>query len=288
MALRMAGKTVALAGPRKSEEMKTLVEKMGGVALLRPAQGTVFLDDAELRAGIESWLSSPPDWTLLTTGMGLDALYQMAEEMGVAGQLHELLAASQIAARGYKTVNALKKRGLTPVVRDDDGSTEGLIRSFAPYSLKGKKVLLQLHGDPAPRLVDWLQEQGAHVRQLLPYKHVPPETKDLEDLVNDIVQRRVHAVAFTSGPQIRFLAEYVRGRGAMDEVLAAFQSDIIAVSVGKVTAQAMLEEGIERIVMPTEERMGSMMVELGRYFESGSANGFCLTNSQMDGKVENE
>ncbi|MDP4096165.1 uroporphyrinogen-III synthase [Paenibacillus sp. P96] len=278
MALRMAGKTVALAGPRKSEEMKLLVEKMGGTALLRPAQGTVFLDDAELRAGIESWLASPPDWTLLTTGMGLDALYNMADEMGATERLQELLAASQLAARGYKTVNALKKRGLIPVVRDDDGSTTGLIRAFAPYNLKDKQVILQLHGDPAPRLVEWLQEQGAHVRQVLPYKHIPPETKDLEDLVQDILQRQVDAVAFTSGPQIRFLAEYAHSRGVMDEVLTAFRDDIVAVSVGKVTAQAMLEEGIDRIVVPAEERMGSMMVELGRYFESGIANGYGLGN----------
>jgi uroporphyrinogen-III synthase len=287
MALRMAGKTVALAGPRKSEEMKILVERMGGTAQLRPAQGTVLLDDAELRAGIESWLSSPPDWTLLTTGMGLDALYQMAEEMGVTERLHELLASSHIAARGYKTVNALKKRGLTPVVRDDDGSTAGLIRSFAPYNLQGKKVILQLHGETAPRLVGWLQEQGADVRQLLPYKHVPPKMEDLEDLVHDIIQRRVDAVAFTSGPQIRFLTEYARSRGVMEAVLAAFRSDVIAVSVGKVTAQAMLEEGIERIVVPAEERMGSMMVELGRYFESGgTANGYGLDRAAAADKEQ--
>ncbi|WP_025697289.1 uroporphyrinogen-III synthase, partial [Paenibacillus durus] len=146
MADQLTGITVALAGPRKSEELAKLVSNMGGTALLRPAQGTVFLDGEELRQGLESWTSNPPDWTILTTGMGLDALFKAAEDMGIEERLQEALAGSMIAARGYKTVNALKKRGLVPDVRDDDGSTTGLIRGLAPFDLRGKEVILQLHG----------------------------------------------------------------------------------------------------------------------------------------------
>lgn len=270
----MAGKRVALAGPRKADEMALLVTKMGGEPVLRPAQGTVFLDDIELRNAIVSWVKQPPDWNIFTTGMGLEALFDMAEDMGVAEQIMELLHSSNIAARGYKTVNGLKKRGFTPAVRDEDGSLIGLTQAFAPYDLKGKEVLLQLHGDPAPRLVKWLDEQGAVTRQVLPYKHIPPEEANLQALLQDILNRNVDAVTFTSGPQIRFLAQYAREQKQMEDVLEAFRQDVIAVSVGKVTAQSILEEGIERIVFPVEERMGAMMVELGRYFEhSASAHG---------------
>ena len=37
--------------------------------------------------------------------------------------------------------------------------------------------------------------------------------------------------------------------------------------MGKVTAEALVEEGIERIVVPQHERMGAMIVELVHYFE---------------------
>ncbi|KJD47602.1 uroporphyrinogen-III synthase [Paenibacillus terrae] len=277
MAQRMAGKRVALAGPRKADEMALLVAKMGGEPVQRPAQGTVFLDDIELRNAVVSWVKRPPDWNIFTTGMGLDALFDMAEDMGVAEQIMELLQSSNIAARGYKTVNGLKKRGFTPAVRDEDGSLTGLMQAFAPYDLKGKEVLLQLHGDPTPRLVKWLDEQGAVTRQVLPYKHIPPEEANLQALLADIVNRNVDAVTFTSGPQIRFLCQYAREQKQMEDVLEAFRHDVIAVSVGKVTAQSILEEGIERIVFPVEERMGAMMVELGRYFEhSASVHGYGL------------
>lgn len=70
------------------------------------------MDDIELRNAVVSWVKHPPDWYIFTTGMGLDALFDMAEDMGVAEQIMELLQSSNIAARGYKTVNGLKSVAL--------------------------------------------------------------------------------------------------------------------------------------------------------------------------------
>lgn len=271
MARKLAGRSIALTGPRKAAEMAKLVENMGGIPLIRPAQGTVFLDDAKLRGDIESWIAEPPSWTILTTGMGLDALFQMAEDMGALQTFLSSLEQSSLAARGYKTVNALKKRGLVPIVRDDDGSTAGLIRGLESYALEGKSVILQLHGDPAPKLAAWLIGQGAEVRQVLPYQHIPPEQEHLAQLLAEILDAKADAVAFTSAPQVRNLVEYARERGQLAQLVSAFEGSVVAAAVGKITAQALREEGVSRIVVPPEdERMGSMMVELGRYFAQTS------------------
>ncbi|SDW86414.1 uroporphyrinogen-III synthase [Paenibacillus sp. PDC88] len=267
MAQNLLGKKVALAGPRKSEEMSMIIEKLGGTPVLRPAQGTVFLDDEHLESSIEAWVKHPPDWTLLTTGMGLDAIFSKAEQMGVEDTLTAALSQSQIAARGYKTVNALRKRGLKPVVRDDDGSTSGLIRELGAYSLDGSRVLVQLHGESAPRLMAWLSDQGVQeITQVLPYRHVPPEESDLALLLSDILNQQIDAITFTSAPQIRFLVEYAEQHGKLEQMKQRLEQDIVAAAVGKVTAQAMIEEGVEPKVVPAEERMGSMMVALGKYF----------------------
>ncbi|MEK4061259.1 MULTISPECIES: uroporphyrinogen-III synthase [unclassified Paenibacillus] len=265
MAEQLKGITVALAGPRKSEEMAKLVQNMGGTALHRPAQGTVFLDGEALREALVAWTQHPPDLAILTTGMGLDALFEMAGEIGLAERFQEVLSSSPIAARGYKTVNALKKRGLVPEVRDDDGSTTGLIRGLADWDLRGKEVVLQLHGDRSPRLVAWLTEAGAVVREVQPYLHTPPEPSSLARLLAEITEGLVDAVAFTSGPQFRFLAGYAREQGKLGELVQAFETKVLAVSVGKITSESLKEEGVKRIVMPEHERMGSMFVELGRY-----------------------
>ncbi|MGM1045473.1 MAG: uroporphyrinogen-III synthase [Bacillota bacterium] len=270
MAQYMKGKVIALAGPRKAADMAKLVEKMGGTPVLRPAQGTVFLDDEALRESITAWVSEPPAWNVFTTGIGFESIMAAAEQMEVSDRLLGIIEGTPIAARGYKTVNALKKHGLVPVVRDDDGSTAGLIRSFESHDLNGKRVMLQLHGESAPKLVSWMQERGAEIVQILPYKHIPPEEQDLELLMNEIIEGKVDAVAFTSAPQFRFLLEFARSQGKFEELVQAFSGKVTAAAVGKVTAQGLREEGIEVKVVPEEERMGSMMVELGRYFDGAS------------------
>lgn len=263
---RLEGKRVAITGPRKSEELSKIVQNMGGIALVRPAQGTVFLDEPELGGGISEWIRLKPEWSILTTGMGLEALINTAQEMELSDAFMEAIARSNIAARGYKTVNALKKRGLAPLVRDDDGSTEGLIRQLEEHDFAGKNVIVQLHGDPAPRLVSWLEERGASVRTILPYKHIAPPEEQLEQLLGDILERRVDAVTFTSGPQVRFLIRHAAEGGKEEALRASFEHEVVAVAVGKVTAQSIHEEGIARVVAPKEERMGSMMVELAKYY----------------------
>lgn len=271
LAKRLEGKRIAITGPRKAEELSKIVQNMGGTALVRPAQGTVFLDEPELGGGISEWIRLKPEWSLLTTGMGLEALINTAQEMEVSEAFMEALAHSNVAARGYKTVNALKKRGIAPLVRDDDGSTEGLIRELEAHDLSGTKVMLQLHGDPAPHLVSWLESRGASVRTVLPYKHIAPPDEQLEQLLGDILERRVDAVTFTSGPQVRFLIGHAAAAGKEEALRASFEREVVAVAVGKVTAQSIREEGIERVIAPKEERMGSMMVELAKYYASSGA-----------------
>lgn len=281
MARRLEGKRIALTGPRRAQELGKLVENLGGIPLYRPAQGTVLLDDLDLRSGIVSWVTEPPDWSIFTTGMGLDALFDMAEDMDVALQLWDMLRQNNIAARGYKTVNALKKQNLAPSVRDDDGSTEGLIRGLQEFDLQGKKVMLQLHGDPAPRLVNWLEAQGASVTQVLPYRHISPPEEALEQLLDDIVNERVDAVTFTSGPQVRFLLEHANKQGQLAALLEALEGPVLAVAVGKVTAAGLHEAGIPRVLAPKEERMGSMIVELARYY-AGEAEPLKAENQQSE------
>ncbi|MNN56364.1 bifunctional uroporphyrinogen-III synthetase/response regulator domain protein [compost metagenome] len=126
--------------------------------------------------------------------------------------------------------------------------------------------MLQLYGDPNPRLVSWLEEQGASCKQILPYRHIAPPEGALDQLLCDITEGNVDAVTFTSGPQVRFLMEHATKQGKLDQLIQALDGPVIAVAVGKVTAQGLFEAGVPRVVAPKEERMGSMMVELARYY----------------------
>lgn len=266
----LEGKRVVLTGPRKAEELGRLVEKQGGIPLARPAQGTVILQDEQVQAEMVRLLQEDYDWFIFTTGIGIETLLETARKIDAEARFLEKLKGARIAARGYKAVGTLKKLGLMTAARDDDGTTAGLVRALAPFSFRESRVALQLHGDPAPRLVRFLEEQGASYHEILPYVHTPPETEALEELVGDILNGRADAVMFTSGPQVRFLFKHAAATGRMVELRQAFEQGTVAASVGKFTAECLREEGISRIVVPKEERMGNLVIALGEYYADGS------------------
>lgn len=264
---KLEGKRIALLGSRKIEEMCKLVSNQGGTPLSRPAQGMTFLDDSKLKEDLNLLVEGKFEWVIFTTGIGIETLLNAAEKNNMKEKFLRSLQEVKIAARGYKTVNMLKKLGLTPLVRDDDGSTAGLVRALAAYSVEKSRVALQLHGDPAPRLRKWLEEQQAEYKEILPYMHIPPENEVMKKLLSEILEGDVDAVVFTSTPQARNLMNFSRDFNLERELLNKFENEVVALSVGKVTAQALFEEGINRVVYPQLERMGSAIVELANYYQ---------------------
>lgn len=263
---RLEGITIAVTGPRKAEELARMIAKFGGQTVLRPAQGTVFQDDTRIAEQLRMMAEHPPDWLVLTTGVGTEALLHTAAELGLYEPLLSALRRTRIAARGYKTVNVLRRLGLTPDVRDNNGTTAGLLEELASHDLRGKRVALQLHGDPAPRVTGELAARGADCEELLPYRHVPPEDGVVEQLLREIIAGEVNAVAFTSTVQVRYVMGSAAKLGLLDAVRDAFTSRVLAAAVGKVTAEALHEEGVRLVLVPEEERLGSMVVALSKYF----------------------
>lgn len=265
------GKVIALTGPRKAEEMSLLVVKQGGTPLVRPTQGTMFEHFEHLAAEVDKLLEAPVQWAIWTTGMGLDKLLEAAREAKKEEAFLAKMRKIRHAARGYKTANALKRLGIAPDVRDDDGSTVGLVRAMTAYGVEGWRgsfVALQLHGDPAPLLNEFLHHAGAQCVELMPYRHIPPDESVLKQFASELLEGRIDAVAITSAPQIRFLFSYAKEAGIADKLRQVFQERTLLAAVGKVTAAAAVDEGITRMLVPEEERMGALIIALSRWFDS--------------------
>ncbi|QHW32475.1 uroporphyrinogen-III synthase [Paenibacillus rhizovicinus] len=265
-AARLEGKVIAVTGPRKADDFGKLVAKFGGTAVSRPVQGQVYLDETTIEEQLRALIAHPADWLLLTTGTGTEALLESAERLGLLMAFLAALGRMRIAARGYKTVAALRRFGLAPDARDDDGTTAGLLRAMEHCDLAGRRVALQLYGDPAPRIISELEARGAVCEELLPYRHLPPEDGDVGRLVDEIVGGEVDAVAFTSTAQVRCVMGWAAERGKLEAVREAFAGRVLAAAVGKLSAEALHEEGVERVLFPEEERMGSMVVAIGKFF----------------------
>ncbi|MBM7566579.1 uroporphyrinogen-III synthase [Paenibacillus sacheonensis] len=267
---RLEGKVVAVTGARKWDDFSRMVAKFGGTAVSRPAQGTVYLDESSIEAQLKALIARPADWLLLTTGTGTEALLESADRLGLLMPFLAALGRMRIAARGYKTVAALRRFGLAPDVRDEDGTTAGLLRAMGDCDLNGRLVVLQLYGDPAPKITSELAARGAVCEELLPYRQLPPEDGEVGLLLDEIIRGQVDAVAFTSTAQVRCVMGFAAELGKLDAVREAFAGRVLAAAVGKLSAEALHEEGVERVLFPEEERMGSMVVAIRKFFSAAA------------------
>ncbi|RXJ04223.1 uroporphyrinogen-III synthase [Anaerobacillus alkaliphilus] len=268
--MSLIGKKVVLAASRKLEEMSVLIEKQGGTPVIRSLQGTVFLAEKEVEPVLKELVSEKADMLIFTTGIGLETLLEITAKLGIQEQFIEIINQADVASRGYKTFGALKKIGIKPMAVDEDGTTDGLIKALKGYSFEGKRVAVQLHGDPAPRLITFLEDQGASVLQILPYQHISPEAETVEKLCQELVDKEVDAVCFTTAIQVRSLFYYAKEHGYLEDIVEAFKKNVLAVAVGKVTAEALREEKIEKYLAPELERMGAMIVELSKYYKENN------------------
>ncbi|WP_338469309.1 uroporphyrinogen-III synthase [Niallia sp. XMNu-256] len=264
----LTGKHVVLGATRKTDEMITLIQKQGGTAIVRSLQGTVIKAGKEIEQGIVNFAQNGADWVILTTGIGLDTLLDQADQLQLKETFIEKLKIAKVASRGYKTANALKRLSINAVISDDDGTTQSLIRQMQDIDLSGKRVIVQLHGEKAPSLIHFLETKGAEISLLLPYQHIAPDQETLETLCKEILNKEVDAICFTTAVQVHGLFEYVNEKEILEDIKKIFnEGKTVATAVGKVTAAALKEEGINRIVVPAHERMGAMIIELARYYE---------------------
>lgn len=262
----MDNKRIVTAGARKLDEFSMMVKKQGGIPIIRPMQGTVYLAEGVVEEDLRKLLLVGTDWLVFITGVGTETLFNQAEKLGIREEFLQIVEQSKIAARGYKTLAALKKIGVKPNVVDEDGTTRGLIKAMDEVELKGQRVVVQLHGQPAPGLICFLESRDAIVTQLLPYQHTAPDPQIAETLCQELIEGTVDAVCFTTGLQIHNLFDYAKQHGYADQIKQAFDHKVLAVSIGKLTAESLIEEGIERILIPESERLGAMVFAIREFF----------------------
>ncbi len=262
----LKGKRVALAASRRTDELSELVRKRGGIPIVYSIQSTVMLEMEQVMPDLQRLTEEPPDWIILTTGIGTQALLDHARKMGLFEKVMEVLRTSHIAIRGYKTHRILKTYGIVPVVRDEKGTVDDLIHCLRAINLAGCRVVVQLYGEKAPRLEAFLKDKGAICDEILPYRHVPPDEEVVVSLIEAICQRKVDAVAFTSAIQVRNLFDVARKQERAAFVQDAFARDVLAVAVGTVTFETLKSSGVSRVIKPERERMGAMIMELDRHF----------------------
>lgn len=260
----LAGFRIGVTAARKAEEQVALLERRGATVTWAPALSADphRVDEASLRATTEQVLAGPVDLFIATTGVGMKAWFEAAEEWGLLDRLLEALGAAQILARGPKSVGALRARGLRERWSPESEELDDVLQHLQGRDLSGQRIVVQEHGQALVTLVQALRRQGAVVEPVTVYRlaaaHDPSPLYALVDLVAD---RQLDAVTFTSAPAIAAFMEAAASTGRRDAVLTALRTDVVACCVGPVTAAAFAPWNVPT-TFPDRSRTGAMVKHL--------------------------
>src|SRR5262249_8778418 len=148
---------------------------------------------------------------------GLRRLLGFAEREGLRDRVVSALRQTRTVIRGPKPVQALREIGLTPSVIAPAPTTEGVIASLRAEPLARRAVGGELYSDDNPPLMRFLEESGAVVRPVLPYVYAPAaDAERVADLIGQLAEGSVHAIIFTSSPQVDRLFEVATERGLVE------------------------------------------------------------------------
>ncbi|MFD0436548.1 uroporphyrinogen-III synthase [Streptomyces sp. WAC 01325] len=256
----LAGFTVGVTAARRADELGALLQRRGSVVVHAPALRIVPLsDDSELLAATKEIIQRTPDVVVATTAIGFRGWIEAADGWGLGEDLLERLRGAELLARGPKVKGAVRAAGLTEEWSPSSESMAEVLDRLLEEGVEGRRIAVQLHGEPLPGFVESLRAGGAEVLGVPVYRWLPPEDiGPVDRLLDASVSRGLDAVTFTSAPAAASLLSRAEERGLLPELLAAFAHDVVPACVGPVTALPLQALGVDT-VQPERFRLGPLV-----------------------------
>jgi uroporphyrinogen-III synthase len=262
--LPLSGFSIGVTAARRVEEQVALLERRGAKVELAAVLSIDpnRIDDAVLRAKTDEVLAGPVDMLLATTGIGMRAWLDKAEEYGQLDRLVAHLGDAEILARGPKSVGALRARGLRELWSPESESFDDVLTQLRGRDLSGLRIVVQEHGRSLSMAAHALRRQGATVVTVTVYRVESAEDPEpVFRMVDLVADRELDAVTFTSAPAIAAFMDAATSTGRRDDVISALQADVVASCVGPVTAAAFELWGVPTIY-PERSRLTNMIKQL--------------------------
>lgn len=259
MALR-----VGITADRRWEEQARMFGDRGIEVVHGPTMRTVDLtqDDA-LRAVTSSLAQAPPDYLIVTTGMGMRTWLEAAGRWGLATPLLAGLAAgTRVVARGAKANSAARGANLDVWWRAPEETMQEIVDHLAAFDdVARSKIALQLFDPDGHPSTEILRAMAGELVEVPVYQWaLPTDPAPAEGLVAAVLAGELDAVTFTAQPAVRNLFRIAGGR--RDDLRAAFNGGVVASCVGPVCASAATEERIEAPIWPDPPRLAAMVRQL--------------------------
>jgi len=256
----LAGFTVGVTAARRADELGALLQRRGAAVLHAPALRIVpVADDSELLAATKGLIDLAPDVVVATTAIGFRGWVEAADGWGLGEALLDRLRGVELLARGPKVKGSIRAAGLTEEWSPSSESMAEVLDRLLEEGVDGRRIAVQLHGEPLPGFVEALRAAGAEVVGVPVYRWMPPEDiGPVDRLLDATVSRGVDALTFTSAPAAASLLNRAEKRGLLPELLAALHHDVLPACVGPVTALPLQAHGVTT-VSPERFRLGPLV-----------------------------
>jgi uroporphyrinogen-III synthase len=251
----LAGRAIAVPEARQLDVLANLLENRGAKVLRCPLVG---IRDATDQVPVVAWikrrLRTPSDDLLIFyTGEGVERLMSAARRAGVEGDFLTALRRTRKLTRGPKPKRALRKLDLVPELEARTPTTDGLIATLKTIEVPNRRVALQLYAaDQDMALVDYLRGRGIVPDCVAPYVYASAaEDRRVVDLIEQLAQGKLDAIAFTSKAQVQRLRKLARDQELEKELRSGLAATSVA-AIGPVVKTELEAAGIRVDAMPTE------------------------------------
>jgi uroporphyrinogen-III synthase len=256
----LEGFTIGVTADRRREELSTFFERRGARVVSAPTLRIIPCSgDQELCDATAACIDRGFDVALITTGIGFRGWMEAADGWGLGDALRNALAASELIARGPKARGAIRAAGLTEVWCPESESVAEVLDHLLDRGVAGRRIAIQLHGEPLDRLVAVLHDAGAEVMTVAPYRWSTPSDESAAlRLINLVIGRVIDGLVFTSAPAALAMLALAQRAGLEDDLIDAMRTDTVVTCVGPICAAPLVDRGID-VVLPARARLGSLV-----------------------------
>lgn len=249
---------------RRGEDIRSLIERQGGIATVAPSMREIPLDqNTHAFEFADALLRDEFDVVVFLTGVGAKGLLEVLETRYARDALFAALARTTLIVRGPKPAAVMREWQVKfdHQVREPNTWRELLELFDAHIPVSGKQVAIQEYGIPNAELYAGLKERGAAVMAVPVYRwDVPADTGPLQAAIRGTIAGEFDILMWTSSFQLTSVLSVADSMGLKAEWLAAARKCVTA-SIGPTATEHLTAEGLPPDLEPEHPKMGHLVRE---------------------------
>ena len=247
---------------RKQAEMRSLIERHGGVATIAPTMREVPLENnPAVFEFLDRLQAGQIDVVVFMTGVGARALLEVVETRLDRAAFFQALERRCIVVRGPKPTAVLREWDVHIDHRAPEPNTWHELLTVIDAELHGRTVAIQEYGQPSSEFYSVLVARGATVLPVPVYRwDLPEDLAPLQAAIRDTIRGQFDVLFFTSAQQIRHVLQVAERLGCVAAFLAAANCCHVG-SIGPTCSETLREAGLRIDREPSHPHMGHLVRE---------------------------